>query len=72
MVEHETSEKPLGDVRNPSVGSLQLYGDMLTKFSDKCPNAVVATNKLDKNEVQASIVPHILSSINLLRARLKK
>ncbi|CAG9857851.1 unnamed protein product [Phyllotreta striolata] len=35
-----------------SVGSLQLYGDTLTKFSDSCQNAVVQTDSQPKSEIQ--------------------
>ncbi|XP_017772069.1 PREDICTED: spondin-1 isoform X2 [Nicrophorus vespilloides] len=52
LVEHEPSEKILGEVHNPSVGTLQLLGDMLMKFSEKCRNAVMQTNSLPKSEVQ--------------------
>lgn len=54
LVEHEVSEKTVfgEQPHNPSVGSLQLYGDMLTKFSEKCRNAVIQTNSLPKSEIQ--------------------
>lgn len=52
LIEHEQSEKSVDAVKNPSVGTLQLYGDMLTKFSEKCRNGVVQTNSLPKSEIQ--------------------
>lgn len=38
-----------------SIGSLQLYGDTLTKFSDNCQNAVVEADSQPKAEIQVSI-----------------
>ncbi|XP_047736020.1 spondin-1 [Hyalella azteca] len=35
-----------------SVGTFQLYGDVLTMHSDDCPNAVVHTSSSPKSEVQ--------------------
>ncbi|KAF5285012.1 hypothetical protein FQR65_LT02324, partial [Abscondita terminalis] len=50
VVEHDTSKKPVGD-QSYSVGTFQLR-NMLTKFSDKCPNAVTNTNVIPKTEVE--------------------
>lgn len=35
-----------------SVGTFQLYGDVLTMHSDDCPNAVVQTSNSPKSEIQ--------------------
>ncbi|KAL7645703.1 UNVERIFIED_CONTAM: hypothetical protein RMT77_002580 [Armadillidium vulgare] len=35
-----------------SVGTFQLYGDVLTKHSEGCPNAVTQTSKNPKSEIQ--------------------
>ncbi|KAF2347955.1 Reeler domain [Trinorchestia longiramus] len=35
-----------------SVGTFQLYGDVLTMHSDDCPNAVVHTSNSPKSEIQ--------------------
>ncbi|KAK4887219.1 hypothetical protein RN001_003490 [Aquatica leii] len=50
IVEHDSSKKPVGD-QSYSVGSFQLR-NMLTKFSDKCPNAVTNTNVIPKTEIE--------------------
>uniref|UniRef100_A0A1Y1JWI6 Spondin-1 n=1 Tax=Photinus pyralis TaxID=7054 RepID=A0A1Y1JWI6_PHOPY len=50
VVEHDISKKPVGDA-SYSVGTFQLR-NMLTKFSDKCPNAVTNTNVIPKTEVE--------------------
>ncbi|XP_075211469.1 spondin-1-like isoform X2 [Lycorma delicatula] len=39
------------EVEARPVGTLQLYGDALTKFSDNCPNMVTHTSVLPKAEV---------------------
>lgn len=49
------NEQPGKDVTSPSIGSLQLYGDSLTKFSERCQNAVVETNSQPKSEIQVYI-----------------
>lgn len=61
IVEQASEGNAFPDVRNPSVGSLHLMGDMLTKFSDKCRNAVTANNALPKSEIQVSLLNLILS-----------
>lgn len=38
-----------------SIGSLQLYGDTLTKFSDNCQNAVIEADSQSKAEIQVKI-----------------
>ncbi|KAF5286620.1 hypothetical protein FQA39_LY16228 [Lamprigera yunnana] len=50
VVEHDSSKKPVADA-SYSVGTFQLR-NMLTKFSDKCPNAVTNTNVIPKTEVE--------------------
>ncbi|CAH1113576.1 unnamed protein product [Psylliodes chrysocephalus] len=49
-----TNEKFEKNIESESsvVGSLQLYGDTSTKFSDSCQNAVVQTDSQPKNEIQ--------------------
>lgn len=49
------NEHPGRDVTVPSIGSLQLYGDSLTKFSERCQNAVVETDAQPKSEIQVLI-----------------
>ncbi|KAK5643758.1 hypothetical protein RI129_007603 [Pyrocoelia pectoralis] len=50
VVDHDSSKKPVGDA-SYSVGTFQLR-NMLTKFSDKCPNAVTNTNVIPKTEIE--------------------
>lgn len=48
-------EDGIGGVGLPppgAAGSFALYGDALTKFSDKCPNAVTQTSSMPKSEIQ--------------------
>ncbi|XP_054267798.1 spondin-1-like isoform X2 [Macrosteles quadrilineatus] len=40
------------DVTPRPVGTFQLYGDTLTKFSPSCPNMVTHTSSMPKSEVQ--------------------
>lgn len=59
------AEKDLSDLRDYSmqqisqngfnVGNFQLFGDALTKFSDKCPNVVTHTSSMPKTEIQVRI-----------------
>ncbi|XP_066257165.1 spondin-1 isoform X2 [Euwallacea similis] len=49
-VVNENPEKNIDS--ETSIGSLQLYGDALTKFSDSCQNAVVEADAQPKVEVQ--------------------
>jgi spondin-1 len=35
-----------------NVGNFQLFGDALTKFSEKCPNTVSQTSSMPKSEIQ--------------------
>lgn len=35
-----------------AVGNFQLFGDALTKFSERCPNTVTQTSSMPKSEVQ--------------------
>ncbi|RZC36683.1 Reeler domain containing protein, partial [Asbolus verrucosus] len=42
-------ENEKGTTSDPSV---QLYGDALTKFSEKCPNTVTASDSQLKSEIQ--------------------
>ncbi|KAL1505585.1 hypothetical protein ABEB36_005116 [Hypothenemus hampei] len=48
---NENPEKNI-DSSETSIGSLQLYGDALTKFSGTCQNAVVEADHLPKAEIQ--------------------
>ncbi|XP_026469503.1 spondin-1-like [Ctenocephalides felis] len=48
-------EDGIGGVGLPppgAAGSFALYGDALTKFSDRCPNAVTQTSSMPKSEIQ--------------------
>ncbi|CAG9762897.1 unnamed protein product [Ceutorhynchus assimilis] len=47
---NENPEKNIAS--DTSIGSLQLYGDALTKFSDTCQHAVVETDNQPKAEIQ--------------------
>lgn len=47
---NENPEKNIAS--ETSIGSMQLYGDALTKFSDSCQNAVVETDNQPKAEIQ--------------------
>lgn len=67
LIEHEASEKTVADIRNPSLGTLQLFGDMLTKFSEKCRNGVVQTNSLPKSEIQVNYTLFIAKIMCLFR-----
>jgi hypothetical protein len=35
-----------------AVGNFQLFGDALTKFSERCPNTVTQTSSMPKSEIQ--------------------
>lgn len=50
-------EDGIGGVGLPppgAAGSFALYGDALTKFSDRCPNAVTQTSSMPKSEIQVT------------------
>ncbi|XP_050307769.1 spondin-1 isoform X2 [Anthonomus grandis grandis] len=48
-----TNENPEKNIASEtSIGSMQLYGDALTKFSQRCRNAVVEADNQPKAEVQ--------------------
>ncbi|XP_025832905.1 spondin-1 isoform X2 [Agrilus planipennis] len=51
-VENENGEVTFPDATSSSVGKLDLGDDVLLKFSDKCPNAIMQTNDLPKTEVK--------------------
>lgn len=53
IVEHDDSKRPPGEINSYSVGMFQLR-NMLTKFSDKCPNAVTNTNVIPKVEIEVT------------------
>lgn len=38
----------------PSIGTLQLYGDSLTQFSKLCSNAIIETDSQLKSEIQVN------------------
>ncbi|XP_059486805.1 spondin-1-like isoform X2 [Neocloeon triangulifer] len=48
------SVEPLsnGAAADTAVGHFQLFGDALTKFSEKCPNTVSQTSSMPKSEIQ--------------------
>lgn len=59
------AERDLNDLRdysmqqitqqqNFNVGVFQLFGDALTKFSEKCENVVTHTSSMPKTEIQVS------------------
>lgn len=51
VVEQEDSERTIGD-SIPGSGILQVFGDSLTKNSDRCPNSIEQTNSVPKSEIQ--------------------
>lgn len=55
MVEQEDSERTIGD-SNPEAGILQVFGDSLTKPSNRCPNSVEQTDSTLKSDIQVSIL----------------
>jgi hypothetical protein len=43
---------PVNDYDTRNVGGFSLFGDTSTKFSDRCPNAVIQTSSIPKTDVQ--------------------
>lgn len=43
---------PVSDYSARNVGVFSLFGDTATKFSDRCPNAIVQTSSIPKSDVQ--------------------
>ncbi|XP_021918069.1 spondin-1-like isoform X3 [Zootermopsis nevadensis] len=43
---------PVNDYNTRNVGVFNLFGDTSTKFSDRCPNAVIQTSSIPKSDVQ--------------------
>jgi hypothetical protein len=43
---------PVSDYNTRNVGVFSLFGDTSTKFSDRCPNAIVQTSSIPKSDVQ--------------------
>lgn len=52
VVEQKESAKTDGEKTSSTAGSFQLYGDSLTRFSDRCQNAVEQTSSLPKSDIQ--------------------
>uniref|UniRef100_U5EYT8 Spondin-1 n=1 Tax=Corethrella appendiculata TaxID=1370023 RepID=U5EYT8_9DIPT len=51
--EVDTSTKPFQDPGlSQNVGAFQLFGDALTRFSERCPNVVTHTSSIPKSEIQ--------------------
>ena len=54
------AEREMMDFRDnaavASVGNFHLFGDALTKFSEKCPNVVTHTSSLPKSEIQVKFI----------------
>lgn len=43
---------PVSDYSTRNVGAFSLFGDTSTKFSDRCPNAIVQTSYIPKSDIQ--------------------
>lgn len=43
---------PMSDYSTRNVGVFSLFGDTSTKFSDRCPNAIVQTSSIPKSDIQ--------------------
>jgi len=43
---------PVSDHSTRNVGVFSLFGDTSTKFSDRCPNAIVQTSSIPKSDIQ--------------------
>ena len=43
---------PVSDYSTRNVGVFSLFGDTSTKFSDRCPNAIVQTSSIPKSDIQ--------------------
>lgn len=53
-----------------SIGTLQLYGDTLTKFNGNCQNAVVEADSQPKAEVQVKTQICIFLRISQVKCRM--
>lgn len=63
------NEKFEKDIESESsvIGSLQLYGDMSTKFSESCQNAVIEADSQPKSEIQVTYFLIYFRKLNMRR-----